>query len=817
MKKVIFYTLCSLFILNFSSLQAQTDGDELFDNAYLHEIRINFEQSNFWDSLSYYYNTFGPSIDGSGNIPYLMGQIQIDGNLVDSIGVRQKGFSSHFSSNALKKSLKVDINEFVSGKKYDGLKKFNLHNGVGDPGFQRDFLCYNMMRETSVNAPRVAYCKLYLNDSFWGVYTLTEQIDKGFLRRNFANGTGNLFKNTGNSDLKWIDNNPNSYSFELKTNKTENDWTKFIELLNVINNSTDANFKTDIQEVFAVEHYLRVLAIDIMTNNWDSYIEHGRNFYLYHEPDSDLFYWIPWDYNFAMGGSLSQDGDPDPPIDTLCPLQASFTSNINFDNFEVSFTNGSIPNDIDSFSWNFGDGNNSTEENPTHTYATAGTYNICLSITKMINGNNCEKTKCTQIDLGSNPADCQTIINGSSPYPASDPIFQAVIAQDQFCCNNDWDNTCQNLYDNIYGGGTTGGSGGDAFPLILNNPDKILIHRLMNVPQFRQQYLDICCEILDLNFTPERLVPLIDHNADLIREAVYVDPNYIFTTNYFEYDVGDGTGGGNGAAIPALRSFITNRLPQLDNQLESLNQECLAITSPIEWQDVVINEFMASNDSIGGIADPQGEYDDWIELYNNSSETVDLSDFYLSDDYTTQKKWAFPSGTTIAPNAYLIVWADQDLSQDGLHANFKLTKSGEQLIFTHKDNTVIDSLTYTEQQSNIASARRPNGTGNFVEQKATFLDSNENLVSIKPTAETLAFKVYPNPAKDFLQIELNAPANQLTIDIHNVLGQSIYQQQVSQASIKNYTIKLHNLQNGIYWLNIKSGSKTGVHKLIIQR
>ena len=43
-------------------------------------------------------------------------------------------------------------------------------------------------------------------------------------------------------------------------------------------------------------------------NNWDSYIEHGRNFYLYHEPVSDLFFWIPWDYNLAIGGDFFGGG-----------------------------------------------------------------------------------------------------------------------------------------------------------------------------------------------------------------------------------------------------------------------------------------------------------------------------------------------------------------------------------------------------------------------------------------------------------------------------------------------------------------------------
>ena len=53
-----------------------------------------------------------------------------------------------------------------------------------------------------------------------------------------------------------------------------------------------------------------------------------------------------------------------------------------------------------------------------------------------------------------------------------------------------------------------------------------------------------------------------------------------------------------------------------------------------------INEFLAANDTIN--QDPQGEYDDWIELYNSSTETIDLSGYYLTDDLDDLTQWSFP-------------------------------------------------------------------------------------------------------------------------------------------------------------------------------
>ena len=94
------------------------------------------------------------------------------------------------------------------------------------------------------------------------------------------------------------------------------------------------------------------------------------------------------------------------------------------------------------------------------------------------------------------------------------------------------------------------------------------------------------------------------------------------------------------------------------------------LLSPIAQSAIFINEFMAGNDSV--LADPQGDYDDWIELYNSSSETVDLGGMYLTDDLEDKTAWQFPAGTQIAGNSYLLVWADKDPEDNpnGLHATF---------------------------------------------------------------------------------------------------------------------------------------------------
>lgn len=70
---------------------------------------------------------------------------------------------------------------------------------------------------------------------------------------------------------------------------------------------------------------------------------------------------------------------------------------------------------------------------------------------------------------------------------------------------------------------------------------------------------------------------------------------------------------------------------------------------------VLINEFMSSNGST--VADEEFEHEDWIELYNNGEEAVDLGSWGLSDSAGNPFKWRFPEGTLIGPQGYLLVWA----------------------------------------------------------------------------------------------------------------------------------------------------------------
>lgn len=122
---------------------------------------------------------------------------------------------------------------------------------------------------------------------------------------------------------------------------------------------------------------------------------------------------------------------------------------------------------------------------------------------------------------------------------------------------------------------------------------------------------------------------------------------------------------------------------------------------------LVLNELMASNG--GCCPDPQGEFDDWIEIYNPDRRTVDLAGFYLTDDLDEPTKWQFPLAmphlTRISSREYLIVWADGDTAE-GLHAGFKLNAEGEELgLYAPNGLTLIDAIPFPAQAGDSSYGR----------------------------------------------------------------------------------------------------------------
>jgi len=130
-------------------------------------------------------------------------------------------------------------------------------------------------------------------------------------------------------------------------------------------------------------------------------------------------------------------------------------------------------------------------------------------------------------------------------------------------------------------------------------------------------------------------------------------------------------------------------------------------------QQLVINEIMAKNGTT--LQDEDGDYSDWIEIYNNGNVAVNLENYSLSDDDEELDKWSFPT-VIVQPGAFLLVFAsDKDRGNtDELHANFKISTSGETLTLSDDLGRLIDQVPAIGLSEDQSFARVPDGSSNWL-------------------------------------------------------------------------------------------------------
>jgi hypothetical protein len=147
-------------------------------------------------------------------------------------------------------------------------------------------------------------------------------------------------------------------------------------------------------------------------------------------------------------------------------------------------------------------------------------------------------------------------------------------------------------------------------------------------------------------------------------------------------------------------------------------------------QNIAINEVVGSNNTL--ITDEDGDYEDFIELYNYDTVAINLENFGITDDDSDPFQWVFPN-VILQPNEYLLVWASKkdriDATQP-LHTNFKISAGGETITLTHSNGTILNQSPAISLTADTSIGRLPNGTGSFL----VFQNPTPNLSNVSETA-----------------------------------------------------------------------------------
>ncbi len=259
----------------------------------------------------------GPGGPVKMEFPWVPATFEYQSQRLEGVGIRFKGNSSYRASvGNLKRPLKLDFNHFKPGQHFLGLTQLSLSNNTMDPSQAREALAYELFRAAGVPASRTAYVKMFLtvpgqmDHRYIGVYTAVEDVAKPFLKSHFGSAKGMLLKPEGFRGLPYFGDDWDAYLPRIgaKGDVSPEDAQRFIAFARLVNQSDDADFRRQIADFLDVDGFLRFIAINGAGANMDSLFAMGHNYYLYLNPQTHKFVYIPWDLNEAFGAFMMAGG-----------------------------------------------------------------------------------------------------------------------------------------------------------------------------------------------------------------------------------------------------------------------------------------------------------------------------------------------------------------------------------------------------------------------------------------------------------------------------------------------------------------------------
>lgn len=736
------------------SLMAQT----FYDLNTVQTIQITFAESN-WDAL----------LDAAeASDAYISAQsISINGTVLNNVGVKYKGNSS-YNPNQVKNPFHIELDTYVD-QNYQGYTDIKLSNVFADPSFVREALAYKMLRNY-MHAPLCNYTKLYINGSYIGLYTNVESISKKFVNNHFGSNNNAFFdcsppggagpQSTNLPNLAYLGTNITSYQTAYDMKSTVG-WEDLVTLTNTLSNNT-----ASIETVLDVDRALWMLAFDNVIVNLDSYIgRFKQNYYLYKD-DNGRFNPTIWDLNMSFG--VFSDTGSGNLMNTTAKRQMSHTLHSADAAWPLVQKLLAIPS-----------------------YKKKYLAHYKTILTEMI---------------------------ATGTYLTDAQAIQAIISADVAADTNKFSYQ-SNIITNLSTDVSTG---------MMNAPG------LSNLMTGRNTYLAALADFTATQpaisaVTPSATSPVVGSTVSITATVTNAtvstvtlgyrsNSNAIFNkvTMFDDGAHNDGAAGDNvyGASIlvsnVAVQYYIYAENTTIGRfSPERAEHEFYTINASyptLSPGQLVVNEIMAQNTTT--VTDANGEYEDWIELYNNSSNTISLDNLFATDTATDLLKWQFPSGLTIAPNSYLIVWADEDLTQSGVHADFKFSAGGENCILSYANGTIIESVSFGAQTANMGYARIPNGTGNFVIQAPTFNANNENPLFINSLEFSSSLLAFPNPTNTNVTVQ-NTDFPIENIEIYNLQGQKLFESSYNQNAV---TLDFASFTNGIYLVVVNKHTNLKIAK-----
>jgi spore coat protein CotH len=697
MQKSVLFSISFLLLLNLAlrSQPAFPPNMPVFDSSLVARVDILINP----DTLAFIYANPESDIDFRASFIFNNGTIL---DTIDEIGFQLRGNTSRYS---LKKSFRVSFNSFIQGRKFHGLEKLCLNGEHNDPSIIRSRLCWETLRSFGIPGPRASHAEVYINGNYYGLYILVEYIDEQLMESRFGNSYGNLYKCLWPADLAYLGNDPDLYKFtsgdrrayDLVTNTEEDDYSDLAHFIDILNNTPLNGLACEIDKVFNLDDYLKIMAADVILGNWDGYIYNKNNFYLYHNNITGKFEYMPYDLDNTFG------------IDWM---------SIDWGNREI-------------YDWEMHD----VEVRPLYTRlleAPEIRERYSFQMARLLDFLDNEDSLFAHIDQ---------VRDMIGPFVADDPYYPL-----------DYGYTYSNFmssYEQALGGHVPYG----LKPYLQTRTASALDQLEQNNIHPVIKYINHSVATPGLPYgvnafiedeSPAPLVKLAYkiNNGTLLYSTMFDDGNH------YDVDAGDQIYGCSLAPLQ-MNSELSWQISATDNAGNNSLLPCEPVVESLQPStdpQIFINELMAANNST--IADDNGEYDDWIEIFNGDSEPVWLGDKYLSDNINNPSKWRLPD-VILQSGGFILIWADNQPGQGPEHATYKLDAAGEEVGLFDAASTgyfMLDSISYGMQSDDISMGRYTDGG-------LPWINFNEPTPGYSNTANDIPEKIlssqrlliYPNP------------------------------------------------------------------------
>lgn len=736
------------------------DVTGFYNESKLRKVYLEFQDDDFWAQLEANYDTD----------VYVKAKLIYEDEILMDVGVQFKGNTSYkrLSDATEKMSFSIKTDLFVEDQDINGYSNINFNNAYQDNSLMREVVYAHLCRN-HIPAPQANFIELYINNEYWGPYTNVQQVNKDLLEDWFMSNDGARFRadasattaakvterpgggqggaqwGDGTAALNYLGSDISEYQkyYTLKSSDIENSWEKLVAVCDALNNLPINELESTGNNFIDIDRTLWFLAHEIIYSDDDSYIYKGKmDYYVYYEPETGRLTPLEFDGNSAMN-IRNVEWDIFKNEDNVnYPLLNRLLSIPKFRQRYLAHVRTILDEEMDLNE----------------------VFELIDSYVSLIDSSvNADPKKLITYDqFTEGVAELKTYFLTRKTFLEADTEVNAVGLE---------------LIDVTYGAN-------EVVNTLPYSSDKMNITVNAGTQNVSEVNLYYAVGIVG-NFTKIQMEDNGLLNDGVVNDGVYgVNIPEQAEGSYVRYYM---------EVIKNDSVFTANYFPSGAEHSSFVYR--VAFNSTIN-SDLVINEILASNDNV--IADEEGEYDDYIELYNNSNTNISLEGFSITDDINELNKFELPTEMILA-NGYFLIWADNDEEQGVNHANFKLNADGEELYLVNPSGEIIDALSFTNQEENISYGRSPNGTGDFFTMSATPLISNLAAANV-PIIDEKEVRMFPNPAIDNVSIQLKEVGTYM-IEVYSVSGKLILSKEFTGSSIE---LNISSLLSGTYFVRVNN-------------